>query len=600
MNSPVTKISYLDGIRFKRTIIAGANWLIQMQDYLDNINVFPVPDHDTGTNMAYTMKGIVENIENHKESSVSEMSNLIAESSLINAQGNSGAILAQFFQGLSEELKGHRKVNTEVFGNAASIAAERARDAILDPREGTILTVIRDWGHHIKTTGGNKKDFADLFKDSFFQAQESLQKTTEQLESLKKAGVVDAGAQGFIYLLEGIVDFIENGRIDRKAETGFLEDLSRISIKEEPSGDTKFRYCTECLLAGENIDIKFLKKELKKLGDSIVVAGSNKKVRVHIHTNDPGNIINTISAYGHIQNDKVDDIHQQYRDAFEHRDGTIAVVTDTTCDLPEDIMQEYNIHLVPLHVSFGQQGYIDKFTISVEEFYKKLVTSKHHPKTSQPTPKDFKRTYDLLAKHYESIISIHISSRLSGTFQAAKQTAAALSDKISVIDSKTASIGLGLIVLKAARAVRKGLNKDDVIKHIHKSIEKSTLLLSPKTIEYLIRGGRLGKVRGFLGKLMRLKPIFTINKTGEIQVIKKILGRKEIHKETIKLLKKNAGKKSNLSFIIARGNSPETTQWYREEILKYFRPDELLVADISPVIGTHVGPDAAGITFIYE
>ena len=593
------KILYLDGIRFKRAIVAAANWLSQMQNYLDNINVFPVPDHDTGTNMAHTMHCIAENIQDSPDTSACGIMRAVADSALLDAQGNSGAILAQFFLGFSEGLRDAERIDTGTFAAAAGRGAAFSRDAIMDPREGTILTIIREWANHTERLSSETDDFHVLLRDSYAAARELLKDTTGKLESLRKAGVVDAGAQGFVYILEGTVDFMNNGRIDRKLETTAAVKLESVAVTDDSFENTKFRYCTECLLTGDSIDIGMLKNDMGPLGDSIVVAGSSRKARIHIHTNDPSSVVNIVSAHGRILQDKVDDMHQQHADTYSREKPSVAIVTDSTCDLPAELLQKHNIHMVPLHVHFGESSFIDKFTISTSTFYERLLTSEHHPKTSQPNPRDFMRMYEFLARHYDSVISIHISSRLSGTFQAAQKSAKAVSDNITVIDSKTASIGLGLIVLQAARAAERGSGRDEVVSTVNRMIENSTLFLAPETIEYLIKGGRIGKVKGIFGRLLNLKPVFIINDEGAIQVIGKTTGRASIHKKTMETIKKTAAGRQNFCFIVGSGNSPEVQDWYRREITNHFNPDELLTADISPVIGVHVGPSAAGVAFAW-
>ena len=209
------KIKYIDGIRFYRSIVVGINNLISRQDYLNQINVFPVPDGDTGTNMAFTVNEILEGTSGTVSSKIGEMSQQVADLALDGARGNSGAILAQFFVGLSESLEGKDKMSVEDFAKAFKKASDNAWDALSDPQEGTILTIFKDIAKFLSdyTSDSNNNDFVPLMDACLKEAQKSLDNTPKQMQLLQKAGVVDAGAQGFVDLLEGINDFIQSGRL---------------------------------------------------------------------------------------------------------------------------------------------------------------------------------------------------------------------------------------------------------------------------------------------------------------------------------------------------------------------------------------------------
>jgi len=238
------KISYIDGNLLKHGIIAGARRVIQMQENLNRINVFPVPDNDTGTNMALTLQSVTEGVISCRDNTIAGMSKCLADSALMGARGNSGAILAQFFQGLAECFKGKLKVTCKHFGEAAQWAKKYAYEAISDPKEGTILTVMHDWAEQIKNQCHKTHDFLELLGDALRAAQRSLKETPKKLKILSKAGVVDAGAQGFVHMLEGIFHFMESGKIERsvgiggdgKVEKAKIETaLKRLPINSAPN-----------------------------------------------------------------------------------------------------------------------------------------------------------------------------------------------------------------------------------------------------------------------------------------------------------------------------------------------------------------------------
>ncbi|WP_309542073.1 DAK2 domain-containing protein [Nitratidesulfovibrio liaohensis] len=328
-----SRISYLDGIRFRRVVRAAARRLIEKHGHLNAINVFPVPDGDTGSNMAGTMKSIVASTSATPESSIGRMSSIVAESALMGARGNSGVILAQFLAGFSEGVKDLSRVSPRDFAEAASLAARRAVEAIAHPKEGTILTVIRDWAEHLRENCHSYKDFHHLLYDSLDRARQSVQETREKLAALKAADVVDAGGLGFVYLLEGIAEFTERGTINRPGKAAGAADTTgaasahgddeaasatlgeaqeRVAVEELTYG-----YCTECLIRSEAaspIDREELRVRLEELGDSIVVAGAGAVTRIHVHTDTPDTVFAIAAEYGEVSHHKAEDMLRQHRD----------------------------------------------------------------------------------------------------------------------------------------------------------------------------------------------------------------------------------------------------------------------------------------------
>ncbi len=412
--------------------------------------------------MASTMNYIAGNVDTENETSIGKASELIAESALNGARGNSGAILAQFFYGLAEGLQGKVKITTQNFSDAVHRAVSLSYEALANPIEGTILTVIKDWGDHIKNISMKTHDFTELMFSSLQAAHKSLADTPKRLKVLAKAGVVDAGGLGFVYMLEGVTEFIKNGKIqgiNKTLVTNSNPVQSEVNI-EYSLDQITFRYCTEFFLTGQKIPNKHLRKGLQNFGDSLIVAGSEKRVLVHIHTDTPRKVFDYVKQYGEILEQKVDDMRQQHTDAHSKtKTKTIALVTDSSCDLPSDIIEKYNIHMVPLRLFLDETEYIDKVTIQPEEFYSRFKQAKSNAKTSQPTPKDFFRVFEGLAKNYKTISSINLTSALSGTYQSAVSAAKQLSDcDIRVIDSKTLTVSLGLILQSAGEAIEKGIS----------------------------------------------------------------------------------------------------------------------------------------------
>ena len=594
------KIKYLDGRRFKRSIIASARRFRERQEELNEINVFPVPDGDTGTNMVSTMHSIAKGAESCHDPSISEVSNAIAESALNGARGNSGVILAQFFQGLAEATRGKMRVSARAFAHAAMTAAERAKEAISNPVEGTIITVMKDWATHLSEVASRKHDFVEVLKDSLKAARASVEETPEKLETLKKAGVVDAGAQGFVHILEGIVEYIENGAINAvSAGLKMTDKIHHFHLKKVKK-EIEYQYCTECVVEGEHIDKQALRDKLTTLGDSLIVVGNEKKVRLHIHTNQPHQVLSLAGHFGTLSRQKIDDMRQQHQDIIiAAKKKTIALVTDSTCDLPEEVLKEHNIRVVPVLLLVGQKSYLDRVDIKSKDFYSLMKNTKEPLSTSQPPPAHFKAVYESLLDEYENILSLHISQKLSGTINGALMAATSVGDgRVEVFNTKTTSVALGLIVLEAGRLIKQKRPLQEIVDRINIAIESTKVFLTVPSLKNLMRSGRLKKSKGLAAQILNIRPILTVDSEGKVVEVKKVFGRKKVLKETLSMALDFAGTVKNPIFNIGHVLASELAETYRWEILRVFPSARVMITDASPALGLHTGIGSAGIAVL--
>ena len=248
-------VNEMDGRRLYYTFIAGARKVIEHQVELNKINVFPVNDGDTGTNLASTIRAVVDSLHPHRSYKIT--ADRIAETTLVNARGNSGIIFAQFLYGMSTETGNFKTITIKQFAESIKNSVRYIYEAVANPVEGTMLTVIKDWANYIYDNRNIITDFNQLFIGSFDVLNKSLIATKSKLAVLTKANVVDAGARGFVFFVEGIIDFITNRNlkdlIQVKAETALFEKIEE-SIPEK----VEFRYCTEALIKNSSIDNKSL------------------------------------------------------------------------------------------------------------------------------------------------------------------------------------------------------------------------------------------------------------------------------------------------------------------------------------------------------
>ncbi|MFC1565941.1 DegV family protein [Candidatus Neomarinimicrobiota bacterium] len=583
-------IKYLDGIRLYRVLSAGLQRVLEREDYLNEINVFPVPDADTGTNLAYTLSEIKNDIQQNVHSNISDMSNLIADSALDGARGNAGSILAQFLVGLAEGLHNHTKVTTQQFAEAVIIGKQYAYQALLNPVEGTILTVISDWANALHKLSNKCPDFVEILERALKIAQKSVKDTPKKLKVLAKAGVVDAGGQGFVDLLNGIQEFISEGKIRNiTIPRGLKPKIKNIEINE------KYRYCTECIINGENVNRIKLKDQLMVLGDSLIIAGSKHKAKIHIHTDNPKTVFEICRSFGKVSKDKADDMLQQQKDAHKQHKRT-AIVVDSTADLPDSILEEKNIHVVPVRLNFGDKHYIDKVTLSSEEFWDELQNNPVHPKTSQPTPGDFRRQYQFLATHYESAISIHLPAITSGTMQSALTASKVLTNfPTTVIDSNSLSIGIGLIAIRAAEAIEANKSSDEIINDINNAIKNTRIYVLLHTLEYIVRGGRISKSKKTVADLLHAFPVLTIDKKGAIVSDGKLFGKRNLYDRFIKYVEKKIPPNSQYRIGIAHGNCEQRARKFEEYFINKIGKENVFFSKIGPGLGTHAGTNSMGI-----
>ena len=466
--------------------ISGSVSILQNQLELNRINVFPVSDKDTGSNLASTIRSVIDNITPHK--SYKTTIENIANAALIGARGNSGVIFAQFLYGLSNETENRDNITLHEFVESVKRSIPYIYEATLNPVEGTMLTVIREWSDYLSSKKEAFHDFKNLIIDSIAVLEKSLGETTSKLKELNQHGFVDAGAKGFVVFIKGVVDFILNGNI-RELAVDNSDVISLVHTDEVNNEDIKYRYCTEALIKNLQTDTSSLKKLLSENGDSVVVAGSDRNCRVHLHTNHPADLFHKLRETGTITYQKVDDMVRQ-QEMANNRKWNIALLTDSTCDLSADIIDYYQINVVPINLNFGENHYLDKVTIEPDQFYDLLATEPDFPKTSQINENTFTNIYSQLASHYDAIISIHLTSQFSGTYansvKAAKRIEKEFNKPIHVVDSKNLSGALGLLVLKAAMNIESGSSPQAILESLESDISNAKIFVSVRDLKYMI------------------------------------------------------------------------------------------------------------------
>ncbi|HUV06187.1 MAG TPA: DegV family protein [Spirochaetia bacterium] len=587
------QIQSMDGLVLFDAFYSGGKEVIRQQESLNRINVFPVPDGDTGSNLTLTMSSIMEN--SWVSSSAGETIRSMAEAALFGARGNSGIIFAQFLYGLSDSIGEAGTLTIEMFGKATREAAAKAYSAIHKPVEGTMLTVIKDWSEAVVGLLPRVTHFLELFSRSLGRARSSLRETQQKLAVLRENGVVDAGAKGFVHFLHGISEFLRRGAVDK--DEGYsvpeIEDIPHVFDTHE---QLAHRYCTEALIREPGIGDEQLKTEISSFGDSLIVAGTRGMVRVHLHTNNPADLFLTLHRIGSVIQQKAEDMVRQF-DAIHRRKCPIALVTDSTCDLPGELLDRYQIHVVPLNLIVGESQFLDRLTIDPEHFYHLMDHSPNYPKTSQPSAAVFRNLYSFLCRHYESVIAIHLSSRLSGTWNASKLAAeeTANSKKITVIDSKGLSGSLGLIVLRAAEEISSGKSHEEVVEAVRQTLPKANILVSVSSLKYMVRGGRVSPLKGFLAGVLNLKPIVSVDGQGHSVLHGKAFSRRANMNRIIQMVLRLNAESPLRYYAIGHAHAPELAAEYSDALSLRLGRTPLYTIDISPIVGLNAGIGAVSV-----
>ncbi|STO30964.1 dihydroxyacetone kinase [Fusobacterium necrogenes] len=827
------EIKVLNSMRLTKLLIAASRWLSKYADVLNDLNVYPVPDGDTGTNMSMTLQAVEnELVKLNHEPNMKELVEIVSEAILLGARGNSGTILSQIIQGFLSSIEDKEEVTVNDVIKAFSTAKERAYQAVSEPVEGTMLTVIRRVAEEAAMYQGDKNDFILFLVYLKNVAKEAVEETPNLLPKLKEAGVVDAGGKGIFYVLEGFEKSVTDPEMLKDLERIVQSQAKRKERMEytlqEPQ-DIKFRYCTEFIIEEGTFDLEGYKKEISTFGDSMVCAQTTHKTKTHIHTNNPGQVLEIAIKYGQLNNIKIEnmlfqhknllisekeikdnskyiirnenskeiayfaivdnkklgeyyieagatavliggqtqnpsvldieegikkiqanriiilpnnkniistakiaaerakkeilvietktmlegyyivknkedkleftlekmknnysiEITQAIRDTkiedisintgdfiaiingkikeknqnlnklleilfnkyisddslnltisygkeskkeinaifeklqnidktelfveqenyhyymyIEQRDLSlpeIAIVTDSTSDLTPELMLGLNIDIIPLKIKIGDDYFKDGIDLSKRDFWKRVTTESIIPKTSQPSPAEFREIYEkLFKKGYKKIISIHISSKLSGTQQAARVAKGMLSrgEDIIIVDSKGVAMSLGYQVLEAARMAKDGENVENILTRLEQLQDKIKLYFVVNDINYLEKGGRIGRASSIIGGFLKVRPILKLE-NGEISVQGKAFGEAGAFGYIERLIKTESKKTSMLLYTTWGGTRKElsSADEIKNQQVGNNKVEYKGRLEIGATIGSHSGP-VYGFTII--
>jgi DegV family protein with EDD domain len=592
-------ISYFDGSRLRRSLLAAADWVAAGRDELNRLNVFPVPDGDTGTNMCLTLRAVAQALralDGADPLSLPRVTEAMAQASVRGARGNSGMMLSQFLLGFQEGLGTRLRAKATDLARAIRTGFDRLHASLDEPVEGTILTVARETAEEAGLAH-TEPDLRVFMVRLVRRAEAALQRTPDLLAALKTAGVVDAGAKGFVRFLEGVKRLIEDGQV---AEGAVDRLTPNAAAQAEVSADRDYRFCTELMVRGASLPpAADVRRALRAFGGSIVVLQTGDLLKAHVHTDNPDAVFQAGAAWGTVEYTKADDMRAQHQALQARR--PIAFVSDTACDLPDELVVQYDIGLVPTQLIVDEVAYRDRLELTSAEFFGRLRAGLDAT-TSQPTPQAFTDSYADAARSADHVIAVVVSKALSGTCANAEAAARRFNGgRVTVVNSRSASLGEGMLVLRGVELAAAGWVPETIARELDRVRGQSGGFFTVDNFDRLVRSGRVGRGRAWLGTKLNLKPVMVVTPEGAIAPAARVRGSAAARRRILELLDRAlAGRPRELRLGVVHGDIPEFAEALRAELVALYRPKQCLVAPITPVIAAHAGVGAWGVFYQVE
>jgi DegV family protein with EDD domain len=594
----------VDGPRLTRAVLAAADWVAAGRDEINRINVFPVPDGDTGTNFSLTLRAVADALRALGDASLPETAATMARAAVLGARGNSGMMLAHFLLGFTEALGSRTAARAPDLARAIRQGADRLYESLDDPREGTILTVARDAAVAAEPIASSSRDIGDFMRRLLEEGEAALARTPELMAVLKEAGVVDAGGKGFVRMLEGVVRYIHGQPIEAVTTSGELDQSALVPAAQvDVAAERDFQYCTEVLVRGDRLPpANEVRSAMHGFGGSTVVAVMGDILKIHVHTDTPEAVFSYAARWGRVDSRKAEDMRQQHRRLAHTERRSVAIVADSSADLPDAVLDRHQIALVPLQVMFGSATFRDRVELKPEEFYRRLRASTELPTTSQPTPASFIQAFRDASQAAHEVVAVLLGSNLSGTFASAQAAIRAGElTGVHLVDTQSASFGVGLLALRGAELAEAGWPAARIAAELTRIRGQAGMLLTVDRYDNLLRSGRISRGKAWLAGMLDVKPILSFDPDGKVVPLERVRGRENVEARILALLDQRlTPRPRRLRFGIAHADAPETAQRMRSELVERFAPLDCFVTLATGVLGTHVGPGAWGIFYQVE
>lgn len=584
-------MEYLTQKELKEMLLLSVKRIEEKKEEINKINVFPVPDQDTGTNLAKTLFGIKEAIEKKEFKNLEEISKVALEGALISAQGNAGVIYTGFLAGFLPKLD-KNPVDAKKLALAFEEGRKRAWKSMLNPKAGTILDVIDATAETFKIESEKERDIVKIFEKVIEKAKEALMNTREKMEIFKKANVVDAGGLGFLMILESYLDALK-------------PEKKREEEKERPSEKIrKFiqvlanRYEVVSLILNPRVGEEKVREKLKRLGNCLDIVKVGEKMKIHIHTDYPDEVRNILKKVGKIENLRIEDMTKEVAGEPSVKTVSIGIVTENVASILPKILERYQIELAEAKFEWPE---LEK--IEGENIYQKIkkayeIGIETRPKTSQATPKSYFDAFKKQLQRFENVLCLTLSSKISGCYNSAVQARERLNEKekkrVFIFDTKSGAAGQALFVLRVIEMIQEQMEIEEIVKKLKNFISKTRLYVifaDPKGIEFI---GRITKsqakwIRRM--KKMRIQPILEL-KNGILEKGGMVFAKDEPEALFKKFLKESKRERKEGKKIRAIINHADNLGGAKKlkEMLKASGVEVSFISEGPPIVCAVTGP----------
>jgi DegV family protein with EDD domain len=584
-------MEYLTQNELKRMLLLSYERIEKNKEEINKINVFPVPDQDTGTNLAKTLEGIKKEIEGKEFKDLEEISKVALDGALISAQGNAGVIYTGFLAGFLPKLN-KNPVDAKKLAEAFEEGRKRAWKSMTNPKEGTILDVIDAAAETFKKEAEKEKDIVKIFEKVIEKAKETLLATREKMEIFKKANVVDAGGLGFLMILESYLDALRpEGKKEEKRESPSEEIRRFVQVLTN-------RFEVVALVLDPKFDEEGVREKLKKLGNCLDIVKVENKMKIHIHTDYPDEIRDVLKRIGRIEDLRIEDMAKEIVGEPSVRKVSIGIVTEDVASILPKILERYQIELAKTKFDWPELEKIEGENIyqKIKKAYEMKIETR--PKTAQPSPGEYLEAFKKHLKNFEKVLCLSVSSGLSGCYNCAIEAREMLPEnerkRVFVFDTQNAAAGQALFALKAIELIQEQREIEEIIEELKRLIPKTqtyVIFADPKGIEFI---GRITKSQANWIRRMKkmgIQPIMKI-KNGILTKGGMVFAKnepealfKKIKKESEK--DRKSGKK--IRVIINHADNLEGAKKLKD-LLKGIGAEVSFISEGPPIVCAVTGP----------
>ncbi|MFA5080248.1 MAG: DegV family protein [Candidatus Paceibacterota bacterium] len=590
-------------IELQKMIISSCERVDKDKEQVNKINVFPVPDQDTGSNLAATLLGVKDAIEEKEFNNIGELGDSAMDGALIAAQGNTGIIYTGWLAGFFGELPREEKLNTKKLAIAFESAYTRAVDSVQNPKEGTILDVMRAFAYAFRENK-DENNIIKVFSIALKRANIALLETPNHMEILRTAGVVDAGGLGFLMIIEAYFDmlklFSDEDFEELVLATGENEDEEMATKRFIQIISNRFEVVS--LLTNTDYKMEKIRARLHHLGNCLDVIQIGDKTKIHIHTDSPYEIRDIIKEMGDIESLKIQDMAKEVVGEKSIEKVSIGIVIDERAGLGQKIIQHYNIEIIPFRIDWpeGETLIGNSICEKIKEAKKQGITNK--PKINSISSEFFFEAYKNQLEKFEKVLCIVSSSKLSSNYDSALKAKEMLPfsdrEKVFVIDSKNISAGQSLVVLKALELIKELRNMDEIVKRLTDFVPKINVYGILENTNWWKK-----ESKSFWFKQKDTYYSLVEMRDGKMTPIEKIKSS-----DLVDILFKKIEKSSNreirrggrMRAVIAHGDNPEDAQELRKKLKTITKTEVPFVTITDPVTSINACPESLIVGWVIK